>query len=385
MNELNLSEYFENHIVKNLQEEQRIIHIPVHKIKELNPILLSQYPVKASPLYRYLEKQNVQENDIIVLDVSTEISLKFNCVYDENKVPHLHPVESRISEIFKELGIKKSQAIWLSGSMNFCISNFREFYYNGILDWYIQKSSDINYKPKDINKTKHFMFLNRRPREHRIKMLHFLTKYNLLDKGFISYNINKEKPVKSFQRLSFLNPEEREFAQNQPPIYLDINQQLETEEFVTKEHEAPKRYWEQSFMSIIGETSCYSHKLAKDAYFLYPTEKIWRCYDNLHPFLLLAQPYTLKYLRDNGFDVFDDIFDNTYDEVVNTDARIAFVEKEVYKICSLSTNQLNGMYRQIYPRLEYNKRHLYEFYKKEQKRIHRELNNYIKGNDDFIM
>ena len=58
----------------------------------------------------------------------------------------------------------------------------------------------------------------------------------------------------------------------------------------------------------------------------------------------MGRPYLLKYLRDKGFDTFDDVFDNSYDEIENDWDRFQTIMKEVKRICNLEQETLHELY-----------------------------------------
>ena len=58
----------------------------------------------------------------------------------------------------------------------------------------------------------------------------------------------------------------------------------------------------------------------------------------------MGRPYLLKYLRDKGFDTFDDVFDNSYDEIENDWDRFQAIMKEVKRICDLQQETLHELY-----------------------------------------
>ena len=62
------------------------------------------------------------------------------------------------------------------------------------------------------------------------------------------------------------------------------------------------------------------------------------------PFIIMGRPYLLKYLRDKGFDTFDDVFDNSYDEIENDWDRFQTIMKEIKRICDLQQETLHELY-----------------------------------------
>ena len=70
----------------------------------------------------------------------------------------------------------------------------------------------------------------------------------------------------------------------------------------------------------------------KDVNFV--TEKTYQPIINYHPFLIASTPYALENLRNNGYETFPEIFDESYDEETNTAKRFHMLIKEVQKSCT---------------------------------------------------
>ena len=80
---------------------------------------------------------------------------------------------------------------------------------------------------------------------------------------------------------------------------------------------------------------------------------------NLRPFVLFACPGTLKYLQNLGFRTFNQFWDEGYDEIIDSEERAAQIIKVIKKISSLSVTELQELYLQIKPIIDYN----YNFYR----------------------
>ena len=87
----------------------------------------------------------------------------------------------------------------------------------------------------------------------------------------------------------------------------------------------------------------------------------------MHPFFLYAQPYTLKYLNDNGFQTFGDIIDESYDEETDDKKRFEMLTKEIIKFFKNNTlEDLHKLYYgKLYERLLHNHRRHSEFVEEE--------------------
>jgi hypothetical protein len=102
-------------------------------------------------------------------------------------------------------------------------------------------------------------------------------------------------------------------------------------------------FYQLTFCSIIGETGWNADKPNF-------SEKTFRAMCNGHPFIIIGATHSLKFLRDLGFDTFDDIFDNSYDHIVDPNWRLAAVFNTVDKISKKDINELNQINREIHSR-----------------------------------
>jgi hypothetical protein len=87
------------------------------------------------------------------------------------------------------------------------------------------------------------------------------------------------------------------------------------------------------------------------------TEKTFHAIASGHPFLMLAHQGAVQYLRDIGFDVFDDIFNHSYDQVVEYQQRF---DRAINDNLGTLLNHLDRL--PLASRLEKNRKHLIEFY-----------------------
>jgi hypothetical protein len=70
----------------------------------------------------------------------------------------------------------------------------------------------------------------------------------------------------------------------------------------------PPQYSLQSYVSITTETYFFQNELSKNAVF---SEKSLKAFYGFNIPLILGQPASIRYLKDLGFDMFEDLFDLT--------------------------------------------------------------------------
>tara|TARA_B100002019_G_scaffold267378_1_gene258422 strand:- start:2716 stop:3921 length:1206 start_codon:yes stop_codon:yes gene_type:complete len=246
------------------------------------------------------------------------------------------------------------------------VINYWPFHYYSP-DWL----GDLN--TEKINLKKHFVCLNRTIKTHRTALLFHLYNNQLLDNGYVSFysEVNgldyfKHKnnfeptynyPTKNFKQIDKLLPlriEEEVINPNEDnPTYFGAVKRIE-------------KVFRSSFMNVVTETWT-----SNDLLFL--SEKIYKPIFLRQPFLVVGNPYTIKYLRDNGFDVFDDIFDHSYDEELDENKRLEMVVGEIKKICDKPLEHLDELLISIDDRLTNNRKHFFRYYMKKQKNLIRGL------------
>jgi hypothetical protein len=75
-------------------------------------------------------------------------------------------------------------------------------------------------------------------------------------------------------------------------------------------------WYDQTHFSLIGET------LVEDKFTLHVTEKSYKPMAFYHPFLTFGQRGILKHLQGQGFETFENLFDESYDQELTIDARL---------------------------------------------------------------
>ena len=114
-------------------------------------------------------------------------------------------------------------------------------------------------------------------------------------------------------------------------------------------------------------TSALWHIVTETVYFLpklHLTEKIFKPIVAKRPFILVASPGNLAYLKSYGFKTFDRWIDESYDLEEDHYIRIEKITAEIAKLCALSPVALKQMHMEMQEVLEYNFQHFYGNFKK---------------------
>jgi hypothetical protein len=205
-----------------------------------------------------------------------------------------------------------------------------------------------------LRKHKKYNFLNGIHKPHRLAAYGLLKKHNLLEEGFFSYLdypgfLKKEEHMQ--ESAEWLNMSIDEFKTHLSTF--EIPYLLETYEptpqpgifyipFLT-----PHIYSWQSYISITSETNYIESSNVVSL-----SEKSFKAFAGFNIPLIYGQPSITDYLKNLGFDMFDDLFDNT---VTNDKAAtLKKLDKNLQVIKNMSLEELHKFYVKNYERVEQN-------------------------------
>lgn len=240
--------------------------------------------------------------------------------------------------------------------------DFYDWYYffHGFaaLDWY----RNLKYLPPNNRFSKVFICFNNLisdKRNYRLNLLARIMQKKLEDFGYISLNPDnlKEKLKKELAPSNtLLSAESKKLIYynlfvNTPKLIID------TEEFVgTLSAFNNLDVLSKGLFHIVTETVYYDNKL-------HLTEKIFKPIVARRPFILVGAPGNLAYLKSYGFKTFDRWIDETYDCELDHDLRIIKIVNEIEKLCQLTPDELDTMWKEIQVITEYNFQHFYTQFK----------------------
>ena len=112
----------------------------------------------------------------------------------------------------------------------------------------------------------------------------------------------------------------------------------------------------EAFWHVVTETVFYYDKL-------HLTEKIFKPIVSKQPFMLLAAPGNLAYLKSYGFKTFDSVIDESYDLIQDPDLRTEAVVKQLHWYCNLTSGEKTDIIKQLEPVIQHNFDHFYGEFK----------------------
>ena len=173
-----------------------------------------------------------------------------------------------------------------------------------------------------------------------------LEKKNLIDSGFVSRFANEKSHVASH------NWEESHLdLYRYLAIHTDSNSVWRT---FDKKFRGLQPFYELSFCGVVVEQLnrnglvCLHDKTCLPILFK-------------RPFLLMAEKHSLKSLKKLGFKSFEEIFDESYDEVSDFEKRIETVVSQIVELNKMSKFDWLELYKKVEDKIEHNHQLLYAY------------------------
>ena len=246
------------------------------------------------------------------------------------------------------------------------------YFFHGFaaLDWY-RGYYALNYNKVIVKQYQYdFISFNRiinNDRSYRIYFISLLKAQRLLDNGQISFNVtdnlfddwrdevsdpntrlsqharqHSERHLTDISRLIIDSPNISGTASADIPRTIDS--------YIWPDFPSPLNV--DAFWHVVTETVFYYNKL-------HLTEKIFKPIVSKQPFMLLAAPGNLAYLKSYGFKTFDSVIDESYDNIKDNDLRIEAVVRQLHWYCNLSLEEKTDVIKQLEPIIEHNFHHFY--------------------------
>jgi hypothetical protein len=86
----------------------------------------------------------------------------------------------------------------------------------------------------------------------------------------------------------------------------------------------------------------------------YFTEKTFKPIAYHHPFILVSKPFSLKLLRELGYQTFHPFIDEKYDEEVDNVKRMRMILEEIKRLCDMNDEELGSFLKNVQPITEHN-------------------------------
>lgn len=174
----------------------------------------------------------------------------------------------------------------------------------------------------------HFISMNRRPHAHRLLLIDLLAKHNLIENNAVSLHHN-DPYVYTWKYFEFKN------LVLEPEFLIDREQ-----------HRVPQHYYD-SFAQLISESSGDTIMLSEKTAIPLIIGK---------PFLVATQMHFHKFLKLKGFELYEEIFDYSFDDEPDETKRYEMLLENFIKLKQIPLNQLPDLLKKVAHKIEFNKR-----------------------------
>ena len=312
------------------------------------------------------------DNYLNVFDFPQPYTLAELIEFNENKLhPHNYPVISidhinfginNIPCLYKKKTIVTSEKSALVDSYAIKYdAKLLYYFFHGFaaLDWY-RGFYALNYNKQVIKDyTYDYITFNRLVSNDRSYRCYFVSKLAeelLLEHGQVSFGLETEQATWQ-EEIVYVNTKLSTKAIDHIKLHLPSTPLIIDNEKVLGSASADiPRCTNDSLWHIVTETVFYYDKL-------HLTEKIFKPIVMKQPFMLLGAVGNLAYLKSYGFKTFEGIIDESYDTIVDNDARTEAVVAQIAWYCALNAEEKQRVIEAIAPIVEYNFHHFYGEFK----------------------
>lgn len=304
---------------------------------------------------------NVYEIPDKIKSLEYTSSLVFDYSYEGFSI-YMHDWFDRLVKACQEKGIRKLHVI--NGDMNF-VENYNKFIknkkyddiditveekfifeeraYRDLID--LTHNGYRNFRVDDLNKRPAnrpyvYLYKNGCQREHRLFFFANLTK-----------NKNIEKSIKSWlSRYGKASVRNMEYARENYGCDLEIGDYLFAfrRDYVLdcngknvgvglNQSRLNPKHFNNTYFSFVTDSVFSENEL-------FISEKVFQPIQALHPFLYAGSPHALKKLRELGYETFPEIFNESYDDIVDRKERARAILKEVNRMCEIPNDELIDMF-----------------------------------------
>ena len=235
--------------------------------------------------------------------------------------------------------------------------------------------------PTAEDKTHDLLNFNGLPRPHRMAIVSELHRLGFDETSYISFllryygEVEGEIEYREQWKSNIIDMAENLFKYKSQKDYLleffnepkHIELDVSTEQLKQDDRFYDKKLYESSYFSLVNET-IFTEPENKNSWDtqLFITEKTYKPLMNYHPFIVVSLPHTLRYLRQQGFETFPEMFDEYYDVIKDPKERFSYIIRELEKWKNYSEDEKNMRYNAIRPKLAFNKWHFLHKNKEQQ-------------------
>ena len=230
--------------------------------------------------------------------------------------------------------------------------------------YYRAKEAETFLEPsislKNKKREKHFLCLNGVAKFHRVLLVNELHKRKLTEKCYHSLlfrygsTIDPEQYIYLSDYYDDMDEIEKMSKVKSLGDFLDRHtpeQPIILDNKISSfgENDRVHKTWtfENSYCSLVSESV-----VENNIFFL--TEKTYKCFHFLHPFLIYGSAGTLAHLKEMGFETFPEWFDENYDDEPHVGRRFEMILKNIENLCKKDLEEVHDMYLNSWDKLVHN-------------------------------
>jgi hypothetical protein len=244
------------------------------------------------------------------------------------------------------------------------------YFFHGFaaLDWY-RGYHALNYNKLTVKRYNYdFITFNRiitNDRSYRIYFVSLLKEQGLLPQGQVSFNVT-DNLFDDWQDETS-NPDSKLTSNAKQHIELHLNGITKliidsSEVSGSASANIPRTIDRLDFNNDTLNVDAFWHIVTETVFYynkLHLTEKIFKPIVSKQPFMLLAAPGNLAYLKSYGFKTFDSVIDESYDLIQDPDLRTEAVVDQLHWYCNLTPGEKTNIIQQLEPIIQHNFNHFY--------------------------
>lgn len=287
-----------------------------------------------------LAEYDFSAEDIIFLDYSSECDYTFS---DEN-IALIRRITNNDPALLRRIVIASQTQYWgrrgASMHAQFSWVPLDQWPY---MVWEAHSPLPVRTYGYDNLEKKRFRFLclNRKLRSHRFLIAHLLQSRDMAAHAFVS-NINDIQGPKALDPAD--HRAELDKIKSEMPLFSDFVDQVgqgapfestgyledpgnATMHAIRAELKLPKKALWDSHVVVVNE-SHYQGGFSR------LTEKTYKVFPYHRPFIIVGPPYSLAYLRDQGYQTFAPFIDESYDMINDHEVRMQYLFSEIKRLKS---------------------------------------------------
>lgn len=222
-----------------------------------------------------------------------------------------------------------------------------------------------------LPEAKPYICLNRKPHPHRQFLIEQLKQSEVFDQGWVSLGT----PGAGAITVDDVFTEEQGISDEYSSIGVDerfVSNKIKNDIFSVGNLDI----WNRSYLCIVTETDYLSPNLGD----FFISEKTWKPIIGLRPFYIYGQPGLRRYLKAQGFDIFEDIFD--YSKIDEVDPELYFLFRDKTAQVAIdaikSVKDPHKQYQDLWMRCMANRRHFATHVQEQWHRLHSlDLTQYV--------